>query len=135
MLLFFVLSCVCFLCWHHHASCLPLHSVLADMEFFPPAEGLTLGPQIFMMMVYGFILMYGSKLIGDGSDILLDIYKAGIVGGLLIPILGAVPDGVIILVAGMGSDKAAIQESIKVPPPVFCTFFLIKQNDQQGLAF
>eukprot|EP00457_Paulinella_chromatophora_P002159 gb/GEZN01002163.1/.p1 GENE.gb/GEZN01002163.1/~~gb/GEZN01002163.1/.p1 ORF type:complete len:753 (+),score=68.42 gb/GEZN01002163.1/:137-2395(+) len=85
-----------------------------SFEIFPPPEEMTLGPQMFMMLVYGFILCYASKLIGDGSDILLDIYQAGIVGGLIIPILGAVPDGMIILISGVGGTKAEIQEQIKV---------------------
>ena len=56
------------------------------------------------MLAYGFILFKAAVLIGDGSEKLLLIYGPGIVGGLLIPILGAVPDGAIVLVSGLGSD-------------------------------
>eukprot|EP00808_Paulinella_micropora_P001721 g45891.t1 len=105
-----------FFCLWHPFS-LRLSQTTTDiegMEFFPPAEELSLGPQLFMMMVYGFILCYCSKLIGSGCDILLDIYQEGVVGGLLLPVLGAVPDGMIILISGIGGTKEEIQEQIKV---------------------
>ena len=59
------------------------------------------------MMCYGFILYKAAVLIGDGSEKLLLVYGPGIVGGLVIPILGAVPDGAIVLVSGLGSAAAA----------------------------
>ena len=59
------------------------------------------------MACYGFILFKAAVLIGDGSEKLLLIYGPGIVGGLLIPVLGAVPDGAIVLVSGLGSEAEA----------------------------
>ena len=55
------------------------------------------------MSCYGFILFKAAVLIGEGSEKLLLIYGPGIVGGLLIPILGAIPDGAIVLVSGLGN--------------------------------
>jgi len=60
--------------------------------------------QLFIMCCYGYILFKAAVLIGDGSEKLLLIYGPGIIGGLLIPVLGAIPDGAIVLVSGLGSD-------------------------------
>lgn len=80
------------------------------MQFPDVADG-DLFTVLFMMAVYGYILFKASNLIADGSDILREIYGAGIVGGILIPILGALPDGLIILFSGMGDGtKKEIQE-------------------------
>ena len=44
-------------------------------------------------------------MISDGSELLLLIPSiAGIVGSCVLPILGAVPDGMIVLFSGMGPD-------------------------------
>lgn len=60
--------------------------------------------QFFLILVYGFILFKAAVLIGSGSEKLLLIYGPGIVGGLLIPILGAIPDAAIVLVSGLQSN-------------------------------
>lgn len=60
---------------------------------------------LFLFIVYGYILMNASNLISDGSEFLLLVPKyAGIVGSIVLPILGAVPDGMLILFSGIGSD-------------------------------
>ena len=49
---------------------------------------------LFLMVVYAFVLFKASNLISDGSELLLLIPSvAGIVGSVVLPILGAVPDG------------------------------------------
>jgi len=64
------------------------------------------------MAVYGFILFKASNLISDGSELLLLIPSvAGIVGSVVLPILGAVPDGMIVLFSGLGPDA---QEQLSV---------------------
>jgi len=73
----------------------------------PDGEGNSWFGQLFVMASYGFILFKAAVLIGDGSEKLLLIYGPGIVGGLLIPILGAVPDGAIVLVSGLGNAAQA----------------------------
>jgi len=46
--------------------------------------------------VYGYILMWASSMISDGSELLLLVPSlAGLVGSIVLPILGAVPDGCI----------------------------------------
>jgi|EP00670_Eutreptiella_braarudii_P014778 Ca2+/Na+ antiporter len=63
-------------------------------------------------VVYGYILFTGSNLISEGSELLLLIPSiAGIVGSVVLPILGAVPDGAIVLFSGMGPNA---QEEVSV---------------------
>jgi len=67
---------------------------------------------LFLMAVYGFILFKASNLISDGSELLLLIPSvAGIVGSVVLPILGAVPDGMIVLFSGLGPNA---QEELSV---------------------
>ena len=51
---------------------------------------------IFLMATYSFFLYQGSQLISNGSELLLLVPAvAGIVGSVVLPVLGAVPDGAI----------------------------------------
>jgi len=85
------------------------------MAMFPDAAEMDFMSLLFMMVVYGYILMKASQIISGGSEMLLLIYGPGIVGGLLIPILGAIPDCAIILISGMGSGtKSEIQNELSV---------------------
>lgn len=44
-------------------------------------------------------------MISDGSELLLLVPSlAGVVGSVVLPVLGAVPDGAIVLFSGMGDD-------------------------------
>jgi Ca2+/Na+ antiporter len=59
-------------------------------------------------------LYYASNLISEGSELLLLVPSmAGLVGGVVLPLLGAVPDGAIILFSGLGSLEDA-QETLSV---------------------
>jgi Ca2+/Na+ antiporter len=85
------------------------------MAIFPDAAGMDFPALVFMMGVYGYILMMASQTISAGSEMLLLMYGPGIVGGLLIPILGAIPDCAIILISGLGDgSKAEIQHELSV---------------------
>ncbi len=45
-------------------------------------------------MSYGYALYYAANMIGEGSELLLLVPSmAGLVGGVVLPLLGAVPDG------------------------------------------
>eukprot|EP01084_Bolivina_argentea_P070458 128080_1 len=90
----------------------------------PTGEGNSWFGQLFVMACYGFILYKAAVLIGDGSEKLLLIYGPGIVGGLLIPILGAIPDGAIVLVSGLG-DNAQCQVSTGVGTLAGSTIMLL----------
>lgn len=46
--------------------------------------------------------MVAAKLISDGAELLLDLgLPAGLIGGIVLPLLGAVPDAAIIIVSGL----------------------------------
>lgn len=60
---------------------------------------------IFVTIIYGYILYVGSNMIGDGSEQLQFFPSvAGMVGSTVVPILGAVPDGMMVLVSGLGPN-------------------------------
>ena len=67
---------------------------------------------MFLLACYAYILFFAANMIGDGSELLLLIPSiAGIVGSCVLPVLGAVPDGMIVLFSGMGPGA---QESLDV---------------------
>jgi len=78
-----------------------------------PADVGTTG-LLWLFLSYGYALYYAADLIGEGSELLLLVPSmAGLVGGVVLPLLGAVPDGAIILFSGLGSIEVA-QEQISV---------------------
>ena len=66
------------------------------------------------MAGYGYVLLQGANLIGDGSELLLEVMDPGLIGGLLLPILGALPDAAMIVVSGTGGTAAEAQEDVAV---------------------
>ena len=49
---------------------------------------------VWLFVSYGYVLYFASNLIGEGSELLLLVPSmAGLVGGVVLPVLGAVPDG------------------------------------------
>lgn len=68
----------------------------------------------WLLISYGYVLYYASNLISEGSDLLLLVPSlAGLVGGVVLPLLGAVPDGAIMLFSGLGDIETA-QETLSV---------------------
>lgn len=66
-----------------------------------------------------------SNMISDGSELLLLVPAvAGIVGSVVLPVLGAVPDGAIVLFSGMG-DNAQEQLSVGVGALAGSTIMLL----------
>jgi len=66
---------------------------------------------LWLGLTYGYLLSIAANFIGEGSELLLLIPSlAGLVGGVVIPLLGAVPDGAIILFSGLGSIENAQEE-------------------------
>jgi Ca2+/Na+ antiporter len=63
---------------------------------------------------YGYVLFLSANMIGDGAELLLLIpeYK-DLVASVVLPILGAVPDGMMVLFSGIG-PLAAAQENVAV---------------------
>lgn len=78
---------------------------LSSFYPFPDAEQCTFAQIIFLTGVYGYFLFLASNLISDGSELLLLVPKfAPIVGSVVLPVLGAVPDGVMVLFSGLGKN-------------------------------
>jgi Ca2+/Na+ antiporter len=69
---------------------------------------------LWLLLSYGFVLYQASNLISEGSELLLLVPElAGLVGGVVLPLLGSVPDGAIILFSGLG-DLEEAQETLQV---------------------
>jgi Ca2+/Na+ antiporter len=58
--------------------------------------------------------LLGSKMIADGSELLLEILDPGLIGGLVLPVLGALPDALIILVSCLGGTQEQVQQQVAV---------------------
>lgn len=80
----------------------------------PPCEEDMSGPypcsstitgNLLLMVFYGAILGVAAKCISDGAELLLDLgCNPSLIGGIVLPLLGAVPDSAIIIVSGLGDD-------------------------------
>eukprot|EP00922_Rhytidocystis_sp_ex-Travisia-forbesii_P021941 GHVS01032144.1.p1 GENE.GHVS01032144.1~~GHVS01032144.1.p1 ORF type:complete len:567 (+),score=73.30 GHVS01032144.1:218-1918(+) len=70
-----------------------------------PADGFGFFQVCFLGSVYGCVLFRASCMISEGSELLLLVPSlANVVGSIVLPILGAVPDGAIVLFSGLGPD-------------------------------
>ncbi|KAG2372009.1 Sodium/calcium exchanger [Vigna angularis] len=69
---------------------------------FLPCTTTVIG-NLFLIIVYGFLMFKAATFLSGGSELLLEILGPGIVGGLFLPILGALPDAMLIL----GSKETA----------------------------
>lgn len=68
----------------------------------------------YLLVTYGAIILYGSSLLSHGSELLLLIPEySGIVGTIVLPVVGQLPDAVLVLFSGMGSRKTA-QKSLDI---------------------
>lgn len=66
----------------------------------------------FVTLIYAVVLYQASGLISGGSELLQFVPAiAGIVGSIVLPILGAVPDGMMVLFSGIGPNA---QETVSV---------------------
>lgn len=83
------------------------------MALFPEVGADADWAQIFMQAgLYGYILSIGADMIGDGAELLMLCPSiAPLVGSIVVPILGAVPDGMMVLCSSLGDDA---QEQISV---------------------
>lgn len=84
---------------------------MVDTPFVDPGD-CNNAQVAFLFTIYAYVLYSGSNLISDGSELLQLIPAiAGIVGSIVLPILGAVPDGMMVLFSGLGPDA---QEQVAV---------------------
>ncbi len=88
----------------------------------------------WLLISYGYVLYYASNLISEGSDLLLLVPSlAGLVGSVVLPLLGAVPDGAIMLFSGLGDvDKA--QETLSVGVGALAGSTIMLLTVQWGLS-
>lgn len=87
-----------------------------NSAMFPSIEPSEVGNTglLWLFLSYGYILFRASGLISEGSELLLLVPSlAGLVGGVVLPLLGAVPDGAIMLFSGLGDIESA-QETLSV---------------------
>jgi len=83
---------------------------------FPSIEASEVGTTglFWLIFSYGYVLFYASNLISEGSDLLMLVPSmAGLVGSVVLPLLGAIPDGAIMLFSGIG-DISTAQETLSV---------------------
>lgn len=86
-------------------------TTLGTTEHCLPENGYGFFQLVFLMLCYGYILYFSSNLIADGSELLMLVLNPGLIGGLVLPVMGAIPDGAIVLFSGLGPDA---QNSLKV---------------------
>ncbi|CAM8957655.1 unnamed protein product [Rhodiola kirilowii] len=85
-----------------------------DMTYgFLPCTTTAAG-NVFLVVVYGYLMYLGATYLSAGSELLLEILGPGIIGGLFLPMLGALPDAMLILVSGLSGSKETAQSQVSV---------------------
>uniref|UniRef100_A0A7N0SY11 EF-hand domain-containing protein n=1 Tax=Kalanchoe fedtschenkoi TaxID=63787 RepID=A0A7N0SY11_KALFE len=80
---------------------------------FLPCTTTAIG-NVFLIVVYGYLMYLAATYLSTGSELLLEILGPGIVGGLFLPMLGALPDAMLILVSGLSGSKETAQDQVSV---------------------
>ncbi|KAK4796665.1 hypothetical protein SAY86_028991 [Trapa natans] len=80
---------------------------------FMPCTTTWIG-NLFLILVYGYLMYIAATFLSSGSELLLEILGPGLIGGLFLPILGALPDALLILVSGLSGSTATAQEQVSV---------------------
>ncbi|KAJ8532344.1 hypothetical protein K7X08_012267 [Anisodus acutangulus] len=80
---------------------------------FLPCTKTALG-NVFLIIVYGYLMFLAATYLSSGSELLLEILGPGLIGGLFLPILGALPDAMLILVSGISGSAATAQSQVSV---------------------
>ncbi|KAM7492547.1 hypothetical protein LguiA_035468 [Lonicera macranthoides] len=80
---------------------------------FMPCTTTAFG-NLFLLLVYGYLMFLAATYLSSGSELLLEILGPGIIGGLFLPTLGALPDAMLILVSGLSGDTATAQSQVSV---------------------
>ncbi|KAI3884086.1 hypothetical protein MKW92_051872 [Papaver armeniacum] len=95
-----------------HSYYLP-EGICEETYGFLPCTTTVFG-NLFLIIIYGGLMLVAAKLLSTGSELLLEILGPGIVGGLFLPMLGALPDALLILVSGISGTKEVAQEQVLV---------------------
>ncbi|KAH9305488.1 hypothetical protein KI387_009892 [Taxus chinensis] len=80
---------------------------------FLPCTKTVVG-NLFLLGVYGFLMFKAAAFLSDGSELLLSVMGPGIVGGLFLPVLGALPDTLLIFVSGISGSKETAQQQVLI---------------------
>ncbi|XP_059661460.1 sodium/calcium exchanger NCL-like [Cornus florida] len=80
---------------------------------FLPCTTTVLG-NLFLIIVYGYLMFLAATYLSSGSELLLELLGPGLVGGLLLPTLGALPDAMLILVSGISGSTETAQSQVSV---------------------
>jgi Ca2+/Na+ antiporter len=95
-----------------HSGCEYVCEAPCSTEWAPCSEEWT--GQVLLMALYGAVLAYGASLIGEGSELLLEVLDPGLIGALLLPILGAVPDAMLVVASGITGTRDEAQTQLSV---------------------
>ncbi|KAG0628532.1 hypothetical protein M758_1G033800 [Ceratodon purpureus] len=74
----------------------------------------SLGGNAALLVAYGYMLLQAAQMLSDGSELLLTVMSPGVIGGLVLPVLGALPDALLIAASGLGASQADAQEEVLV---------------------
>ncbi|KAI8558520.1 hypothetical protein RHMOL_Rhmol04G0100800 [Rhododendron molle] len=80
---------------------------------FLPCSTTVVGNMLFIS-AYGYLMFQAAKRLSEGCEILLEILGPGIIGGLVLPILSALPDAIVILASGLSGSKETAQDQVSV---------------------
>ncbi|EFJ19160.1 hypothetical protein SELMODRAFT_177778, partial [Selaginella moellendorffii] len=97
--------------------------------FLPCSSNI--GGNLFLMATFGCLLLVAARFISKGSEVLLEVMNPGLIGGLLLPILGALPDTLLILASGTGGS---IQEINSELHSFFESFFQAQEEVMVGVG-
>ena len=92
---------------------------------FLPCTTTVLG-NLFLVLTYGFLMYKAATYLSAGSELLLEIMGPGLVGGLLLPILGALPDALLVLGSLSSSPSFASLPSV-ARRLILCFALMIRQ--------
>ncbi|XP_062153908.1 sodium/calcium exchanger NCL-like [Alnus glutinosa] len=103
---------------HHQPKLLYLNRLFSsdtctETYGFLPCTTTVLG-NVFLILVYSYLMFLGAKLLSDGSEILLEILGPGIIGGFFLPVLSSLPDATIILASGLSGSTETAQSQVSV---------------------
>lgn len=80
---------------------------------FMPCTRTIVG-NLFLIVVYGYLMFLAATFLSNGSELLLEILGPGLIGGLFLPVLGALPDAMLILVSGLSGSTETAQSQVSV---------------------
>lgn len=78
----------------------------------------SLGGNAALLVIYGYCLLNAAQLLSAGSELLLTVMSPGLIGGLVLPILGAFPDALLITGASNAGPSLSLLNPRPSPHPI-----------------